>query len=116
MIASGPSAGVSAVDTWVEAYARRLKAAGDQRRPGTWNIGTGSEVSVLELARIISGLAGRPLQPRFAPQRPGELQRSALAAGRARRDLGWTATTTLRDGIAAVYRWIEAGAADRAPC
>jgi UDP-glucose 4-epimerase len=102
--------------TYVRDVVTAFLAAAGQRRPGTWNIGTGAEVSVLELARIIAEVAGRPLQPRFVPRRPGELQRSALAVGRARRDLGWVATTTLRDGIAAVYRWIESGAADRAPC
>ena len=60
-------------------------AAADRGRPGTWNIGSGREVSVLELARVIGQVAGRPVEPVFNPPRPGELQRSALAieAGRA---------------------------------
>ena len=64
-------------------------AAADSGRPGTWNIGTGTEVSVLELARVIGQVAGHELDPVFAPARPGELLRGALAAERARRDLGW---------------------------
>jgi UDP-glucose 4-epimerase len=90
-------------------------AAADRRRPGTWNIGTGSEASVLDLVRIIGEITGRAVEPDFAPSRPGELQRSALAVGRAQRDLGWSATTSLTEGIAAVCRWVEAGAAERAP-
>ncbi|HYK34045.1 MAG TPA: NAD-dependent epimerase/dehydratase family protein [Streptosporangiaceae bacterium] len=89
-------------------------AAADQRRPGTWNIGTGVEVSVLELANVIADVTGKPMEPRLAAPRPGELQRSALAVERAWRDLGWRAKTTLADGVRAVYQWIEAGAADRA--
>jgi UDP-glucose 4-epimerase len=89
-------------------------AAADQRRPGIWNIGTGAEVSVLELAAIIGEVAGRTVEPTFAPARPGELQRSALAIDRAWRDLGWSAKTALADGVRAVYRWIESGTADRA--
>ncbi len=89
-------------------------AASDSGRPGTWNIGTGAETSVLELAAIIGAAAGRRVEPQFAPQRPGELQRSALAAGRATRDLGWRAVTPLADGVRAVYQWIEAGAPERA--
>ncbi|MEP7023198.1 MAG: NAD-dependent epimerase/dehydratase family protein [Actinomycetota bacterium] len=88
-------------------------AAAAHGRPGTWNIGTGTEVSVLELAGLIGGVAGRPASPEFAPPRPGELKRSALAVDRARRDLGWTATTTLADGLRAAYQWIEAGSPDR---
>jgi UDP-glucose 4-epimerase len=92
-----------------------LIAAADRGRPGTWNIGSGAEVSVLDLAGLIGAAAGRPARPRFAPARPGELQRSALACERAKRDLGWHPVTTLSAGVRAVYRWIEAGAPDRAP-
>src|SRR5258708_8610945 len=89
-------------------------AAADQRRPGTWNIGTGVEVSVLELAKVIGDVTGKPVEPTLAAPRPGELQRSALAVERAWRDLGWRAKTALADGVRAVYQWIESGAADRA--
>jgi len=89
-------------------------AAADQGRPGIWNIGTGHEVSVLDLAGVIGGAAGRRVDPQFALPRPGELQRSALAADRARRDLGWAPAVPLAEGVRAVYRWIEAGAPDRA--
>ena len=89
-------------------------AASDSGRPGTWNIGTGAETSVLELAAIIGAAAGRRVEPQFAPQRPGELQRSALAIERAERDLGWRPVTPLAAGVRAVLRWIEAGAGDRA--
>jgi UDP-glucose 4-epimerase len=91
-----------------------LLAAADQRRPGVWNIGTGTETSVLRLARLVGDAAGRVVSPRFAPARPGELQRSALAAERAGRDLGWKPTVPLAEGVLRVCRWIEAGVPDRA--
>jgi UDP-glucose 4-epimerase len=96
-----------------DAVAAFLAVAGTQR-PGTWNIGTGAEVSVLDLARVIGGVTGLAVHPELAPGRPGELQRSALAVERARLDLGWSATTVLADGVQAVCRWIEAGTPDRA--
>ncbi len=89
-------------------------AAADQRRPGTWNIGTGKEISVLALAKVIGEVTGKLVEPALAPARPGEQQRSALAVERARRDLGWSAKTGLADGVRAVGAWIEAGTPDRA--
>ena len=91
-------------------------SAGDNGRPGTWNVGAGVEVSVLDLVDIIGEVAGREMRPTFGPPRAGELQRSAVAAGRAASELGWHAATPLAEGVRRVYRWIEAGAADRAPC
>src|SRR5215471_3896508 len=90
--------------------------AGDSGRPGTWNIGAGTEVSVLDLVDIIAKVAGRGMRPGFVAPRAGELQRSAVAAGRAASELGWRPATPLAEGVRRVYRWIEAGAPDRAAC
>jgi GDP-mannose 4,6 dehydratase len=68
-------------------------AAADAARPGTWNIGTGCETSVLELVRLIGQAAGHVPRPQYAPPRPGELKRSGLDITRASHDLGWKATT-----------------------
>ena len=89
-------------------------AAADAGRPGTWNIGTGIETTVLDLAATIGEAAGRAVEPEFAAERPGELPRSALAVDLARQDLGWSAATPLADGVRAVYRWIESGTPYRA--
>jgi UDP-glucose 4-epimerase len=95
---------------------RAFLTAGDSGRPGTWNIGTGVEVSVLDLVAIIGVVAGRGVRPAFAMARPGELQRSAVATERAASELGWRAAMPLAEGVRRVYQWIEAGAPDRVPC
>ncbi len=101
---------------YVADVVRAFLAAAGASQPGSWNIGTGVETSVLDLVRIIAGVSGRPVRPRLCPARPGELLRSTLAVGLAGRELGWRAATSLAGGVGAVYHWIEAGAGDRAPC
>ena len=56
---------------------RAFLAAGDSGRPGTWNIGTGVEVSVLDLVDIIGrrGRPGRPARVRRATPRGVAAQR-----------------------------------------
>jgi UDP-glucose 4-epimerase len=89
-------------------------AAADYGRPGTWNIGSGVEVSVLRLATIVSEIAGRQFEPEFAPPRPGELSRSAVSVNLARSVLNWHPVVKLTEGVEAAYRWIKGGAHDRA--
>jgi UDP-glucose 4-epimerase len=75
-------------------------AAQGTGRSGPFNIGTGVETSVLELAETIGRLAGRDdFEPRFAPARAGEVQRTALDVELAERDLGWRARKSLESGL-----------------
>ena len=89
-------------------------AAADYGKAGIWNIGTGIEVDVMDLAELVTALTGSGSQLLFAPARIGELSRSALDWERAARDLSWRPATSLSAGVHAVIRWLEAGAADRA--
>jgi UDP-glucose 4-epimerase len=74
----------------VDAFLRAEERGTDM----TLNIGTGREVSVLDLVRILGGG-----DPEFAAARPGELQRSCLDAGRAREVLGWQPSMRVEDGL-----------------
>jgi len=75
-------------------------AAAESRATGPVNIGTGKEVSVLELAEALGRLGGaESFEPEFAPARTGEVQRISLDAGLAERELGWRPQTSLEDGL-----------------
>lgn len=93
---------------------RAFVAAADSGRAGTWNIGTGTETSVLDLLAVLGQIAGREVSAEFAAPRAGELQRSVVDSGLVTRDLGWRPMTVLADGIRNVYRWIDDGAPVRA--
>jgi UDP-glucose 4-epimerase len=80
-------------------------AAGLDER--AFNVGTSKETSVNELARTLMAGVGREVEVRYAEARAGELRHSCLDATRLRA-LGWAPQTTLLDGLAATYRFIEA--------
>jgi UDP-glucose 4-epimerase len=70
-----------------------------------FNIGTGVGTSVNEIARLLIHAAGSRVGMEYAPARPGEQQRSVLAVEKAREVLGWRATMSLEDGLAATMAW-----------
>ena len=67
---------------------------------GVVNIGTGVETTVNALYARLARAAGVTLAATHGPAKPGEQRRSALAAARAGRVLGWTPATTLDEGLA----------------
>jgi len=91
---------------WVEVsdVARANVLAADASLTGPVNIGTGHEVSVLDVLATLVRVSGRgePVEPEFAPSRPGEVMRSCLDVTRARDELGWEAQVTLEDGLAEI--------------
>lgn len=82
-----------------DVVAAALAAAGSEAT-GPINVGTGIETDVLKLARLLGELGGsESFEPELAPARPGEVQRSAIDPGRAERELGWRARTSLAEGL-----------------
>jgi len=76
-------------------------APGEAGARAALNVGTGSEISVLELARTIAELSGGRSEIVHAPTRAGEILRSVARVDRAASTLGFRAKTRLRDGLAA---------------
>jgi UDP-glucose 4-epimerase len=93
--------------------AANLAAAAHPEAHGAYNIGTGTEstvVDVLSALRQAAGLGEGELEPQFAPARTGELQRSSLDVTRARVELGFTADTDLVTGMKPTLEWARASA------
>jgi UDP-glucose 4-epimerase len=88
---------------------RAFVAAGDAGIAGLWNVGTGREVSVIDLIDGLAAISGSTIEPHFAPPRQGELQASSLDPSAGERALGVSASTPIGDGLRAVYDWVLAG-------
>lgn len=63
------------------------------------NIGTGRAVSVLKLWATLQSVADFTGKHQFFPARSGELTRSVLGIGLAKKVLGWAPRLTLADGL-----------------
>jgi nucleoside-diphosphate-sugar epimerase len=58
---------------------------------------------VLELIKTLDEVSeGAMPEPRFAPERPGEVRRSCLDVGRARDELGWEPRVGLLAGLGTI--------------
>lgn len=97
------------VDDVVDAFVRGASKGGGL----VVNVGTGRQVSVNALVRAFEAASGRPVAVTHAPQRPGELRRSALDPERAGIHLAWRPWTTLDDGVAAVLAHVQGGRTEK---
>jgi UDP-glucose 4-epimerase len=82
-------------------------AALDYEGSGTFNIGTGREVSVNALYKMIRAEVGADTRMQYGPGKPGEQQRSVLDYSRAEVSLGWRPTVSVRDGIGRTVAWFR---------
>lgn len=92
--------------TYVDDVVDALLLAASQQTGGTYNIGTGVETSVSELAHAIATEVGHAAIERV-DDRPmlDTIRARSVMTERAERELGWHASTSLRAGI---VRWLHA--------
>jgi UDP-glucose 4-epimerase len=94
---------------YVEDVVEAFLAAADSQVPGTYNVGTGKETSVLELGELLGRICDREFDPEMAPARFGEVQRIAIDSAKAAADLGWHARTGLDEGLRVTAAALGAG-------
>ena len=75
-----------------------------------FNVGTGNETSVNELARTLVDISGEACEIEHAAARPGELLRSSLDCAELRA-LEWAPARTLREGLRETYESIVGSSA-----
>ncbi|MEO9635851.1 MAG: GDP-L-fucose synthase [Parasphingorhabdus sp.] len=68
------------------------------------NVGSGTDVTIKELAESVANIAGFKGQLRFDASRPDGTPRKLMDVGRLA-NMGWTYSIELEDGIRATYDW-----------
>jgi UDP-glucose 4-epimerase len=64
-----------------------------------YNVGTGANVSVLQLVAELNRFLGTQVQPTQGPPRPGDVRHSQADISRARRDLGYEPEVSFGEGL-----------------
>jgi len=81
-----------------------LAATAPKASGSVLNIGCGASYSVLDLIAAIERATGRSMEPRFAPDRPGDVKHSFANIDRARARIGYEPTVTFADGVGKTCR------------
>jgi UDP-glucose 4-epimerase len=92
----------------VRDIARAFTTLADAEVAGTFNLGWGREVSVLEILAGLQRAAGTAVEPKLEPLRPGELTRSAIDSSAAEAAFGWRPEVELEEGLAETFDWYAA--------
>lgn len=71
----------------------------------TFNVGTGTGSSVLEVIESFEKVSGNKLNYKFAPRRSGDVIQAYADTHKANEDLGWKAESSLDDAILSAWNW-----------
>ncbi len=75
------------------------------REPAVCNLGTGTETTTRQIHDLLAELTGSESPAIHAPERPGDVPRSAVSPARASRLWGWEPRVALRDGLRETRDW-----------
>jgi nucleoside-diphosphate-sugar epimerase len=70
-----------------------------------YNVGGGEEATMREAIDVLERVSGRRLEVRAEPAARGDARRTAADVSLIARELSWTPTTRLEDGLAAQWAW-----------
>jgi dTDP-glucose 4,6-dehydratase len=97
----------------VDDHCRAIELVLDQGREGeTYNVGSGVERSIVEIADLVLELTGKPESLKtIVPDRPGHDRRYLLDSSKLRRELGWEPATAFDEGMQTTAEWYAANRA-----
>jgi len=84
-----------------------LAAETEQANGGVFNVGSGRETSILELARIITEIVGKQVPISYGPARAADFRRARADLKRSEQILGFHPKVELREGLRAYISWLS---------
>jgi nucleoside-diphosphate-sugar epimerase len=70
-----------------------------------FQIATGVETSIMELADMVRGVVDRDVNVQHGPPRQGDVRKNYSAIAKVRETLGWEPRVELGDGLCETYVW-----------
>ena len=86
--------------------AANVAAAENQEARGTFNIGTGSEITINHLVELLRGVTGEDFEAVHGPTRPGDVRHATADVTRMREVLGISPRTDIAGNLKKYYTWM----------
>jgi UDP-glucose 4-epimerase len=80
----------------------------EKGRNGIYNIGTGTETSVVEIYQNLAAILEVKQPPRHGPAKPGEQRRSVISAKKIEKQWGWKPEYSLSEGLKKTVEFFRA--------
>jgi UDP-glucose 4-epimerase len=87
-----------------KAHIAALGYAGNEN-PAAFNLGTGKGTSVLELITLFEEISGKKLNWSYGPRRAGDIPEIYANTDKAKSELHWQTTLTVKDALKDSWRW-----------
>ena len=92
---------------YIEDVMESIMRCTNQDVTGIYNVGTGQETTVNEIFAELKALTNSGCKEIHGPAKKGELERSALDAGKLNKDTGWEAAVSLAEGLRETVRFFR---------
>lgn len=84
---------------------QRLLQNKNKEKVETFNVGTGTGSTVLEVIKTFEKVSGKKLPYKIVDRREGDITSAYANTDKANSELGWKAQSTLEDGLASAWKW-----------
>lgn len=84
---------------------QRLLSKKNEAKVETFNLGTGTGSSVLEVIQAFEKVSGKKLPYKIVPRREGDITEAYANTDKANKILGWKAKSTLEESLANAWKW-----------
>lgn len=93
------------IDDFIDLCLMFMENHFEEGKCSVYNVGSGTGVTLNKLCSLIEGITGREIKRRYQQQRVVDVERIVLDNSKILRDCGWSAQTSLKDGLTKTWEW-----------